>query len=229
METSINTPQMNIKPHQKSKFTIDEDRKLISLVNQFGENNWGSIALYMNGRNIRQCRERWKHYLSPEVSNSPWTEMEDILLHQKYAEYGPKWKKIAEFFPNRTYINIKNRFLLKKRHDERISSQIVEISSELAKKMSNPKRKCILPYQKCKSEKMQVGNKNFNIDYNKTPNININNTLNCNNIKYEFIIPSIKSQTIEMETPDDQDDNFDDFLAESAILTGNADDCYFGF
>ena len=48
METSINTPQIIIKPHQKSKFTIDEDRKLISLVNQFGENNWGSIALYMN-------------------------------------------------------------------------------------------------------------------------------------------------------------------------------------
>ena len=138
-----NQPQNSRKSPEKSrksKFTPDEDSKLIQLVNQFGENKWSLIVSFMDGRNVRQCRERWRHYLSPSISKAPWTMMEDYLLDQKYAEFGPKWKKIAEFFPNRTDINIKNRFLLKQRRMERLTSQIAEISAELsAKKKLNRK------------------------------------------------------------------------------------------
>ena len=138
-----NQPQNSRKSPEKSrksKFTPDEDSKLIQLVNQFGENKWSLIVSFMDGRNVRQCRERWRHYLSPSISKAPWTMMEDYLLDQKYAEFGPKWKKIAEFFPNRTDINIKNRFLLKQRRMERLTSQIAEISAEFsAKKKLNRK------------------------------------------------------------------------------------------
>lgn len=216
--------QTDAKSHQKLKFSQDEDQKLIELVNQYGENDWGTITLFMKGRNIRQCRERWKHYLSPEVSNAPWTEMEDALLNQKYLEFGPKWKKIAEFFPNRTYINVKNRFLLKKRHNERLSTQIVEISTELAKKMVDRKKKCFNSYFNCNNIR---GLSNFSTTKVASPKkleINQNNAINNDYTQLQCIFPQIKSQTIEVET---YNDDIDDFIAESSILVGNYDEFYF--
>ena len=65
----------------------------------------------MEGRNARQCRERWKHYLSPKVSTGPWTEAEDQLLNEKYSEYGSQWARISKFFMNRTDITVKNRWI----------------------------------------------------------------------------------------------------------------------
>ena len=93
---------------QKNHFTVDEDIKLIELVKEFGVNSWEKIAEQMPGRNIRQVRERWQHYLSPTVNNGPWTKEEE-LLKQKYLILGPKWKEISEFFPGRTIISIRNR------------------------------------------------------------------------------------------------------------------------
>ena len=90
------------KPHPKVKFTPEEDMKLRKLVEEYGENNWYTISEKMEGRNTRQCRERWRYYLSPDINNDPWTAEEDKLLDQKYMIYGPKWKQIATFFSKRT-------------------------------------------------------------------------------------------------------------------------------
>lgn len=220
MQSANNAKQMNMKSHQKIKFSQEEDQKLIELVNLYGENNWGTITLFMQGRNIRQCRERWKHYLSPYVSNAPWTEIEDQLLIQKYIEYGPKWKKIAEFFPKRTYINIKNRFLLKKRHNERLSTQIVEISAELVKKMVDKKKKCISPYLNCNN----VGClNNFNTPKNKIEKKQ-NNIIESDCTNYQYFFPQIKTQTIDVET---FNDDIDDFLTENNVILSNYDEFYF--
>ncbi|OHT13111.1 Myb-like DNA-binding domain containing protein [Tritrichomonas foetus] len=171
--------QQKMKGHQKSKFSQEEDQKLASLVNQFGENSWNVIASFMDGRNIRQCRERWRHHLSPSVSNAPWSTLEDYILDQKYAEYGPQWKRIAEFFPNRTYINIKNRFLLKQRHIERISSQMAEISSEFL----------ALKYVETKAlnNRMKSNKININNEYQKIP------------VKKSISIPESPKEIVEKE------------------------------
>lgn len=105
----------------KSKFTPQEDQMLSDLVARFGENDWKAISFCMRTRSVRQCRERWQHYLSPRVVNVPWTAAEDFLLDQKYMELGPRWKAIAQFFPHRTDIQVKNRVLLKQRRMERIA------------------------------------------------------------------------------------------------------------
>jgi hypothetical protein len=73
----------------------------------------------MPGRNPRQCRERWHHYLTPAVSSKPFTPEEDALLNAKYAELGPKWKQIAAVFEGRTDISIKNRWILLSRRQRR--------------------------------------------------------------------------------------------------------------
>lgn len=119
-ETSpVGVPEVQKKT--KSKFTPEEDTKLCELVGRFGEDNWKVVSLCMKTRTVRQCRERWRNYLSPRVVNAPWSAAEDFLLEQKFREMGPHWKAIASFFPMRTDIQVKNRILLKQRQFERIA------------------------------------------------------------------------------------------------------------
>lgn len=101
--------------HSRSKgirqiFSPEEDAYLCSLVNQYGSNCWKFIAKKMPNRTTRQCRERYKNYLSPEIKNGPWTKEEDDLLREKYKEFGPKWAQISTFFNSRSDVNIKNRW-----------------------------------------------------------------------------------------------------------------------
>lgn len=100
------------KFHPKFKFNADEDARLKELVTIYGENNWSQVAQNMPNRNIRQCKERWFNYLSPKICNNPWTQTEDSLLIEKFHEFGTRWVQIAKFFPNRTDINVKNRYLV---------------------------------------------------------------------------------------------------------------------
>ena len=79
------------------------------MVERYPEKNWDFIASQLPGRNRRQCRERWKHYLSGDKTK-PWTHEDDELLLKKYAEIGPKWSLISSFFESRTDTQIKNRW-----------------------------------------------------------------------------------------------------------------------
>lgn len=106
-----NHPKLKSKKNLHRKlFSIEEDAKLRFLVSQYGNKDFKRIAEMMPGRTPRQVRERYKNYLSPEINNGPWSREEDRLLRIKYLEFGPKWSKIAEFFPSRSDINIKNRW-----------------------------------------------------------------------------------------------------------------------
>lgn len=145
----------HIQAHKKIKFTPDEDAKLHDLVQQYGDNDWSTIASFMNGRNKRQCRERWRHYLSPQVSTEPFTEEEDALLHYKYLEYGHRWKLIATFFPNRTDITIKNRWLFLHRQFERNM------------KMQNQTEQKHLNFSNYNSNQIN-SNIKYNLNYNST-------------------------------------------------------------
>jgi hypothetical protein len=95
---------------RKRKFTEDEDTRLAELVAQHGASSWKKIAMHMNGRSVRQCRERWKYFLEPTINRGDWTLDEDNLLLAKYDEIGPKWAQISAFFRSRTDIDLKNRF-----------------------------------------------------------------------------------------------------------------------
>lgn len=106
----------------KRKFTDEEDAALINLIDEHGENNWKLIARNMpSDRTPRQCRERWKYYLSGFTNNDKWSQEEDQLLLEKYQFYGPRWAKIAKYFQDKNDINLKNRFNQLKRNEIRMS------------------------------------------------------------------------------------------------------------
>ena len=100
---------LNDKKKKRSKFFPEEDKLLIQLVKEHGEHSWELISSKMSGRNVRQCRERWKHYLSASSYKNEWTTEEDELLIEKMSSLGPKWTKISHFLNGRTDIQVKNR------------------------------------------------------------------------------------------------------------------------
>jgi hypothetical protein len=93
----------------KHQFSKEEDEQLIRLVQQFGDNAWPEIEKHMGGKLARQCRERWRAYLSVPHGNDPWTPEEDDLLLSLFDLYGSQWTFIARSFPARGASNVKNR------------------------------------------------------------------------------------------------------------------------
>lgn len=94
----------------KGPWTIEEDRKLINWVKNEGATRWSQCAEYINGRNGKQCRERWFNTLNPKVKRGQWTHEEDYRIFYLFKIFGGKWSKINELFECRSENSIKNRF-----------------------------------------------------------------------------------------------------------------------
>jgi hypothetical protein len=104
----------------RHKFLKSEDEQLRALVDRFGEADWNLISSHMNRRNARQCRERYKNYLSPVYRNTPWSTDEEHLLAEKVNELGQKWSAIAKFFEARSDVNVKNHWAAMVTRNERV-------------------------------------------------------------------------------------------------------------
>ncbi len=56
---------------EKRIWTEAEDKELLKLIKVYGPLKWSIIATFMNGRQGKQCRERWHNHLNPEISKLP--------------------------------------------------------------------------------------------------------------------------------------------------------------
>jgi hypothetical protein len=108
-------------PCSRRKFSLEEDQLLRSLVEKHGARDWFTIASFMTGRSVRQCKERWENYLSQAVDGPQWTAEEDLRLQRTVCERGHKWKALEIHFPGRTDIQLKNRYNVILRRQNRLS------------------------------------------------------------------------------------------------------------
>lgn len=109
MSYNMNMTISNNSNKQRNRFSKEEDECLRMLVEEQEDNvDWNYVSSKMIGRTSRQCRERYRNYLRPNLVNGSWTDEEDQLLEKMYEKFGPQWSKIAQYFPKRSDVNIKN-------------------------------------------------------------------------------------------------------------------------
>ena len=107
-----------ISQNKRLRFSKEDDIQLKEFVQKYGE-DWNLIASLMEGKNSRQVKDRYMKYLSPDLNHNPWIIEEDELLKQKINEMGKKWNLLVKFFPNRTDIALKNRWIIIERSERK--------------------------------------------------------------------------------------------------------------
>ncbi|MDR1597523.1 MAG: hypothetical protein LBR89_01130 [Holosporales bacterium] len=99
-------PSMFLFATKRPRFSKEEDALIREAVQAFGTKKWDDVAGRVPNRDARQCRDRWKHYLSGDV-HAPITQEEGDLLWEKYEEFGRKWSILASCVPGRTNLDVK--------------------------------------------------------------------------------------------------------------------------
>ena len=100
-----------ICPPVKGSWIREEDVQLRACVKEFGEERWAHIAKHIPGRRGKQCRERWKNHLDPNLNKSSWTPAEDMALLSAHRCLGNKWSEISKLLnTGRGENSVKNRF-----------------------------------------------------------------------------------------------------------------------
>ncbi|OCT48081.1 hypothetical protein CLCR_04063 [Cladophialophora carrionii] len=93
---------------KKGNWDSAEDARLREAVKAVGT-RWTQVAEMVGTRHADQCSKRWTQCLDPSIDHSDWTEGEDDRLLAEVATAGRNWRKIAESFPGRTKLALKNR------------------------------------------------------------------------------------------------------------------------
>ncbi|GKB29187.1 homeodomain-like protein, partial [Tanacetum coccineum] len=96
---------------KKGPWTLEEDQRLISYIQQFGQGSWRSLSAKAGLKRCgKSCRLRWNNYLRPDIETGTFSLEEERTIIQLHALLGNRWSAIATHLPNRTDSKIKNHW-----------------------------------------------------------------------------------------------------------------------
>ncbi|KAJ8536053.1 hypothetical protein K7X08_034454 [Anisodus acutangulus] len=109
----------------RQEWTEEEDIRLCAAVETFGESSWQIVASVIEGRTGTQCSNRWIKSLHP-TRKGKWSADEDKRLKvavmlfyptswrnigQSVPWRTPIWKKVAQYVPERTHVQCRERWV----------------------------------------------------------------------------------------------------------------------
>ena len=93
------------------RWNAHEDRILVEAKRARPNSSWMDIATSVPGRSAKQCGERWRNFLDPNLTHGQYTAREDYILLKMHQQVGNKWATIARaVLPRRTAGSVKNRY-----------------------------------------------------------------------------------------------------------------------
>lgn len=102
---------MGRKCGAQPKFSDAEDKKLKDMVSRLGTNNWSIISKQFKDKTPKQCRDRWRNYVDPELRHDMWSVEEDEMLIEKFKQIGSKWTVMMKYFNHRSSNDIRYRWM----------------------------------------------------------------------------------------------------------------------
>jgi hypothetical protein len=101
-----------------TRWTPEEDERLIAAIREHGTENWPLIAQQIGGGRTRaQCSQRWNRGLDPRINKRNWSQEEERELLRAVELHGSKaWTRIATELGDRSDVQcrFRYRFLCKK-------------------------------------------------------------------------------------------------------------------
>jgi hypothetical protein len=111
-ETNKSTPgsASSSKSRGPTRWTEDEDRRLMQAATVHAETNWKSIAKEVVTKDHTQCLQRWKRVLRPDLKKGRWTPAEDAQLVALISQGFNNWVQLAKHMPGRTSKQCRERW-----------------------------------------------------------------------------------------------------------------------
>ena len=94
--------------NKKRSWNTEEDQQLIELVQIHGPQQWNSIAVQLDNRTGKQCRERWHNQLDPSLKRLGWSNAEEWILFILQRRSANKWAEFVNYLYGRSDNAIKN-------------------------------------------------------------------------------------------------------------------------
>lgn len=123
-----------------------QDMKLLRMIAEIGPHQWEHMALQMEGRSGKQCRERWHNQLNPLLKKANWSIEEDWILYILHQTVKNRWAEITNVLLGRSDNSIKNYWnsTLRQKQSQLeadLNAYLKQSVSELSDPAAIPKKK----------------------------------------------------------------------------------------